>query len=114
MYFQLNEISSFIDGTLVYGPNKAWADALRLFKDGLLAAANDTDPNEKHFPAYNDIRLPMANPPPPRDHYLKPIKRFFSKYFLAFCNKNAFLFIEHYKWLINIVIYNHIICIDCN
>ena len=75
---QLNEISSFIDGTLIYGPNKAWCDGLRSFKDGLLAATNDTDPNEKYFPAYNDIKLPMANPPPPRDHYLKPVSRFFS------------------------------------
>lgn len=77
--FQLNEISAFIDGTLMYGPNKAWTDALRSYKDGLLAATNDTDPSEGYFPAYNEIRLPFANPPPPRDHFLKPIKRFFSK-----------------------------------
>ncbi len=78
-YFQLNEISAFIDGTLVYGPNKAWTDGLRLFKNGLLAAVNDTDEKGENYPAYNEIRLPMINPPPPVDHKLKPIKRFFSK-----------------------------------
>ena len=50
-----------------------------LIQDGLLASTNDTDSDEGYFPAYNDIRLPFANPPPPRDHTLKPIKRFFSK-----------------------------------
>ena len=83
--FQLNEISPYIDGSLFYGPNKAWADSLRLYKDGLLAATNDTDPLEGYYPAYNDIRLPMANPPPPRDHVLKPVKRFFSKCTLLWC-----------------------------
>jgi len=80
----LNEVTPFFDGNLMYGPNKAWTDAIRLFKDGLLAATNDsTDPDAKdrdrNFPAINDIRLPFANPPPPRDHALKPINRFYSK-----------------------------------
>jgi len=83
---QLNEVTPFFDGNLMYGPNKAWTDAIRLFKDGLLASTNDSmdpaafDP-DRNFPAINDIRLPFANPPPPRDHVLKPIKRFFSKNF---------------------------------
>ena len=64
----------------MYGPNKAWADGLRSFKDGLLAALNDSNPTAKYFPATNDIRLPFANPPPPRNHYLKPVNRFFSKF----------------------------------
>ncbi|ELU01203.1 hypothetical protein CAPTEDRAFT_159209 [Capitella teleta] len=74
---QLNEISAFLDGGLVYGPNKAWADALRSYKGGRLAAYNDNDASKPNFPAENDIRLPMANPAPPFDHKLKPIKRFF-------------------------------------
>lgn len=74
---QLNEISAWIDGTLMYGANKAWTDALRSLKDGLLKALNDTDSKAPYFPERNSIRLPMANPPPPRDHVLKPIKRFY-------------------------------------
>ena len=77
---KLNEISPWIDGTLVYGPNKAWADTLRSFEDGLLAAANDTDSDAGYFPALNDVKLPMANPPTTREHVLKPVKRFFSKW----------------------------------
>ena len=81
---QLNEVTPFFDGNLMYGPNKAWTDAIRLFKDGLLAATNDsTDPaapdSDRYFPAINDIRLPFANPSPPRDHVLKPVRRFYSK-----------------------------------
>lgn len=74
---QLNEISAWLDGGLTYGPNKAWADALRTFKDGLLASMNDTDEDEWYVPARNDIKLPMANPPPPLHHELKPINRFY-------------------------------------
>ena len=76
---QLNEISAWIDGTLFYGGNKAWTDALRAFEGGRLRSLNDSDSRAKDFPAKNDIRLPMANPPPPRNHRLKPIKRFWSE-----------------------------------
>ena len=71
----------------MYGPNKAWSDGLRTFSGGLLAAANDTDEDEGYFPALNDIRLPMANPPTPREHVLKPIKRFWSESYIciAYC-----------------------------
>ncbi|KXS19340.1 heme peroxidase [Gonapodya prolifera JEL478] len=63
---QINEITPWIDGGLVYGTARAWSDGLRTFKDGLLA----TDASGR-FPAYNDIGLPMFNPAPPRDHKLK-------------------------------------------
>ncbi|XP_061164792.1 dual oxidase 2-like [Saccostrea echinata] len=76
---QLNEITPFLDGTLFYGPGKAWTDAIREFKHGFLKVKDPStyDDVRKQFPADNDIRLPFANPPPPADHYLKPVKRFF-------------------------------------
>lgn len=69
---QLNEITPWIDGGLFYGTTKAWADALRSFVNGSLAC----DDSECKFPRKNSIGLPMANPPPPRDHVLKSAKRF--------------------------------------
>ena len=81
--FQLNEITPFIDGTLMYGPGKAWTDAIRELSEdfpGRLKSLDPRTPVQNSFPALNDIRLPMANPPPPREHDLKPIKRFWSKY----------------------------------
>ncbi|XP_033120574.1 dual oxidase 2-like isoform X2 [Anneissia japonica] len=69
---QLNEITPWMDGGLVYGTTKAWADALRSFKDGKLAGGE--------FPEKNTIGLPMANPPPPAesaDHKLRDVTRFF-------------------------------------
>ncbi|XP_006818582.2 dual oxidase-like, partial [Saccoglossus kowalevskii] len=69
---QMNEITPWIDGGLVYGISKAWTDALRSFEGGKLKASPDG-----RFPARNDIGLPMANPPPPRDHYYKDAKRFY-------------------------------------
>lgn len=34
---QLNEITPYLDGGLVYGTSKGWADALRTFSNGSLA-----------------------------------------------------------------------------
>lgn len=73
---QINEISPWFDGGLVYGPNKAWADTLRLFRGGQLAyqSANGAPGTERltntadistSLPPDNVIGLPFANPPPP-------------------------------------------------
>lgn len=84
---QLNEITPFIDGGLMYGVTKQWSDRLRTYSNGTL------DPNgmlaSSHdglFPEYNTDRLPMANPPPPfyhgdwiKMHETAKVSRFFSK-----------------------------------
>ncbi|XP_078589015.1 dual oxidase 2-like [Branchiostoma floridae x Branchiostoma japonicum] len=79
---QLNEITPYLDGGLMYGVTKAWADALRLFSEdrpGRLMSCGDQGHAEcgDLYPAYNTLGLPFANPPPPRDHVLKPSYRFF-------------------------------------
>ena len=79
--FQLNEITPYIDGTLFYGPGKGWTDAIREFRHGYLKAKDPSTLDNKfysrQYPADNDIRLPFANPPNPRDHKLNPVSRFF-------------------------------------
>ncbi|CAL8138364.1 unnamed protein product [Orchesella dallaii] len=83
---QLNEITPWIDGGLVYGTAKGWADVLRtrpngeLVENGLLASVDD----DGLYPAYNKLRLPLANPPPPanhtdwvKQHATAPVDRFF-------------------------------------
>ncbi|XP_071450360.1 dual oxidase 2-like [Hetaerina americana] len=99
---QLNEITPYIDGGLVYGTSKAWSDQLRrqrdgskwkMAPDGLLASTADG-----LFPAYNvENQLPLANPPPPfyHDHFTGnhetfPVSRFF-KLGNPRGNENAFL-----------------------
>ncbi|XP_076465634.1 dual oxidase 2-like isoform X2 [Babylonia areolata] len=74
---QLNEITPYIDGNLMYGAGKAVADAVRSFSGGRLAARDETAPIRDSLPVSNDIRLPMANPPSPRDHTLRPVSRFY-------------------------------------
>ncbi|XP_008543644.1 dual oxidase isoform X1 [Microplitis demolitor] len=82
---QLNEITPFLDGGLIYGTTKAWSDHLRINSngkidpDGLLAHSHGGK-----FPEYNTIRLPMANSPPPirhgvyiDRHYTEEVERFF-------------------------------------
>ena len=63
----------------MYGPGKTWTDAIREFKGGRLLAKNLSVPINESFPADNDIRLPFANPPPPRDHELRPVNRMWRK-----------------------------------
>ena len=69
---QFNEISPWIDGTLMYGPNKPWSDVVRSFQNGTLAE-NATNPG---YPIDNSIGLPIANPPVPYYHKLLSAKRF--------------------------------------
>ncbi|XP_052282724.1 dual oxidase 2-like isoform X1 [Dreissena polymorpha] len=76
---QLNEITPYIDGTLMYGPGKAWTDAIRELSEthkGRLKGLDPSVPVKDSFPALNDLLLPFANPPPPREHNMKPVKRF--------------------------------------
>ncbi|PVD19871.1 hypothetical protein C0Q70_20364 [Pomacea canaliculata] len=74
---QLNEITPYLDGNLVYGAGKAVGDAVRAFKDGMLAAQGDPADIKNSLPIRNNIRLPMANPPSPRDHEMRPVSRFY-------------------------------------
>ena len=71
---QLTEISAFIDGTLMYGPNKPWCDSIRSFEGGRLRSKADGfrarglptgSTVDEHLPDTNWLGLPLANPPPP-------------------------------------------------
>lgn len=91
---QLNEITPWLDGGLIYGTTKAWSDHLRLYKNGTLAPRGLlATSHDGLFPDYNTLRLPMANPPPPfyhRDFVMKhetyKVERFFSKLCYLFQN----------------------------
>ena len=87
---QLNEITPWMDGGLVYGPFKAWTDSIRRFRYGELASqgfmgetsdeAIDGSDLSMLFPVRNDIGLPLANPTPPANASLFPVNRFWSKF----------------------------------
>ena len=78
-----------MDGTLVYGPFKAWTDVLRTFEGGRLAHepsppfANGEQVGQNEFcqqvPPINDPGLPFINPPPPANHTLLEVNRFWSE-----------------------------------
>ena len=96
--FQLNEITPFLDGQVIYGPSRAWTDAIREFKGGRLAGTN-VDNIAQSFPPNNTARLPYANPPVAREHVLKPVSRFQGNFFsvglLTFYLK-AYVFVAFY------------------
>ncbi|XP_015596349.1 dual oxidase [Cephus cinctus] len=82
---QLNEITPYIDGGLIYGTSKAWSDVLRTYANGTIAPDGQlASSSNGAFPEMNKVRLPMANPPPPinhahyvKRHYTEPVDRFF-------------------------------------
>ncbi|KAA8493733.1 Dual oxidase [Porphyridium purpureum] len=79
---QLNEISAWIDGTLFYGPFKAWADTLRAHDEsrpGRFACLVDEKSGAENcnLPALNTIGLPIVNPPPPTLRDVRSAERFF-------------------------------------
>ena len=79
---QLNEITPWLDGGLMYGVVKAWADALRSLRNGRLVTLNESGefpPIAGSLPAENTVGLPLANPPPPANNSLFIVNRFWSK-----------------------------------
>ena len=79
---QLNEITPWLDGGLMYGVTKTWADTLRNLRNGRLASLDETDDFPMiagSLPIENTVGLPMANPPPPANNSLFPVNRFWSK-----------------------------------
>nr|XP_022914641.1 dual oxidase-like [Onthophagus taurus] len=102
---QLNEITPFLDGGLMYGITKQWADQLRTYSDGTI----DKDGKLAYshgglFPEYNTQRLPLANPPPParhsifvQQHELDKVERFF-KLGNPRGNENTFLLTFGVLW----------------
>ena len=65
----------------MYGPFKAWTDAIRSFSNGELAALNNSQNIADQYPKLNsDLGLPFANPPPPANNSeLYPVNRFWSE-----------------------------------
>ena len=87
---QLNDVSPWFDGSLIYGQFKAWTDAMRSFENGELKAQgvggvtfDDVDIEIRNsLPIRNDNGLPLANPAPSVNESLFPVNRFWSKYSL--------------------------------
>ncbi|NXE46113.1 DUOX2 oxidase, partial [Casuarius casuarius] len=51
---QTNDVTSWLDGSSIYGPSHSWSDALRSFSGGKLASGPD-----ERFPRETDGRVPM-------------------------------------------------------
>lgn len=97
---QLNEITPWLDGGLMYGFTKAWADALRSFKGGRLAsqyyneeAGTGTPPINMSVPVINNIGLPLANPPPPANQSLHIVNRFWRKLTVALIHSTSLILV---------------------
>jgi dual oxidase len=88
--FQLNELTPYIDGNLMYGTSPAWTDLLRRFANGTIAPDGQLAWSEDHgpsFPPINKVNVPMFNPPPPslhdefvKKHQTLPASRHFSEF----------------------------------
>lgn len=67
----------------MYGPARTWTDAIREFRGGKLLVLDPSKGVRDSLPAINDVRLPFANPPNPRENTrerrLLPVARFWSE-----------------------------------
>ncbi|KRX26639.1 Dual oxidase 1 [Trichinella nelsoni] len=69
---QLNERTSWIDGSILYSVNEPWLNIMRSFENGTLREGL-----MKGYPPLNAERLPLINPPPPQLHRLVDPERMF-------------------------------------
>ncbi|KAM8973226.1 dual oxidase 1-like [Pelodytes ibericus] len=57
---QVNSVTTWIDGSSIYGCSHSWSDALRSFSGGKLASGSN-----EQYPSYAEGRLPMWKVPDP-------------------------------------------------
>ncbi|KAE9420028.1 hypothetical protein Angca_005703, partial [Angiostrongylus cantonensis] len=69
---QVNERTSWIDGSFVYSVMEAWVATMRSFENGTLKEGN-----QKRYPPLNNPHIPLNNPPPPQIHRLLNPDRLF-------------------------------------
>lgn len=74
---QINERTSWIDGSFIYGTTEPWVSSLRSFKQGRLAEG------VPGYPPLNNPHIPLNNPAPPQVHRLMSPDRLFSKLFVS-------------------------------
>lgn len=58
--FQINKVTSWIDGSFIYSSSEAWANTMRSFKNGSFLMDE-----KKRFPVRNTMRAPLFNHPSP-------------------------------------------------
>ncbi|XP_032685960.1 dual oxidase-like isoform X3 [Odontomachus brunneus] len=70
---QLNEITPYLDGGLIYGTSKAWSNVLRTYANGTVQPDGQLASSlSGAYPELNTARLPMANPPAYHKKYVSP------------------------------------------
>lgn len=88
--FQINRVTSWIDGSFIYSTSEAWINAMRSFKNGTLLS----EPTNG-FPVRNTMRVPLFNNPVPNilrtlsperlfrkcGVVLPPISKFYDNYY---------------------------------
>jgi len=89
---QINQVTTYIDGSSIYGTEKMWSDYLRSFEGGKLRV------QEGYLPPFNDKGYPMINPPAPINNQLQsPYSKFVVGNKRA--NENPALFALQVVWL---------------
>uniref|UniRef100_H2ZL35 NAD(P)H oxidase (H2O2-forming) n=1 Tax=Ciona savignyi TaxID=51511 RepID=H2ZL35_CIOSA len=109
---QVNEVTSYLDGSQIYGHTKAWSDNLRLLKK--TCAGRTTTSNLfssqvfREFPALNDIGLPLDNSFTTKDNVIGSGKRFY-RLGARNGNENPFVltigvtWFRHHNWLAHVI-----------
>lgn len=79
LFFQINRVSSWIDGSFIYSTSEAWVTAMRTFENGTFKS-DDTG----KLPVKNTMRVPLFNQPVP--HVLRTLspERLFCKIFIIY------------------------------
>jgi dual oxidase len=73
--FQLNQVSSWIDGSFIYSTSEPWVNTMRSFRNGTFS----TDATGK-MPVRNSMRVPLFNNPVPHVMKMLSTERLFRKY----------------------------------
>lgn len=73
---QINQMTSWIDGSFIYSTSEAWLNAMRTFVNGSMLTEKDGT-----MPVRNTMRVPLFNNPVPHVMKMLSPERLFRKYF---------------------------------
>lgn len=79
---QINQMTSWIDGSFIYSTSEAWLNAMRTFVNGSLLTEKDGT-----MPVRNTMRVPLFNNPVPHVMKMLSPERLFCKYSIRCFNE---------------------------
>lgn len=102
---QINQVTSWIDGSFIYSTSETWLNAMRTFVNGTLLTEKGGT-----MPVRNTMRVPLFNHPIPHQMRMNDAEQLFCKYFIRLfqsMSRNSIIFVQFLIFFPNCVVFQY-------